>query len=71
MRAACALLRIRYHDFSGGAVDVPGCGDHIEDASQGLFVKRQYQESSCTLSGRKFLGVPDGGSMTMSTTTLI
>jgi hypothetical protein len=36
----------------------------VEDASQALFLPRQFRESTCVLySPRKFLGVPDSGVM--------
>lgn len=39
----------------------------IEDASQSLFVKQLYKESTCIIySPRKFFGVPDGGVLTSS-----
>jgi hypothetical protein len=60
------VLAIHYFGFpllSFPAAQATAAGAFlIEDASQALFLRQQYETSGCVLySPRKFLGVPDGG----------
>jgi hypothetical protein len=57
--------------FPAEAVKKQG-GLIVEDASQGLFVKQLYSESECIIySPRKFVGVPDGGVVVHSDTSVL
>ncbi|MBZ5610774.1 MAG: hypothetical protein LAP38_21125 [Acidobacteriia bacterium] len=68
IRAGDLVLVIHYFGFPNATFPFDGVLSRgallVEDASQALFLPRQFRESvSILYSPRKFLGVPDGGVM--------
>lgn len=72
IRAGDMVLVIHYFGFPNTSFPAESVSTKgaliVEDASQALFLRRQFRESACILySPRKFLGVPDSGIMVSET----